>query len=81
MPPYLPTHVSRDAPSGIESSRDEDLTMFVIPGLSGKDTCDGVTRRELLRIGGSALLGLSLADLFKSEAHAKKKDEHGKGND
>jgi hypothetical protein len=38
--------------------------MLVIPGPSGKDTCDGVTRRELLRIGGSAMLGLTLADLF-----------------
>ncbi len=38
--------------------------MLVIPGPSGKDTCDGVTRRELLRIGGSAMLGLTLADLL-----------------
>jgi hypothetical protein len=38
--------------------------MLVIPGRPGKDTCDGITRRELLRIGGSAVLGLSLADLF-----------------
>jgi hypothetical protein len=38
--------------------------MLVIPGPSGRDTCDGVTRRELLRIGGSAMLGLTLADFF-----------------
>ncbi len=38
--------------------------MLVIPGSSSKDTCDGVTRRDLLRIGGSAVLGVSLADLF-----------------
>ena len=49
--------------------------MLVIPGFAGKDNCDGVTRRELLRVGGSALLGLSLADLFRGEAQAKKKDE------
>ena len=30
----------------------------------GKDTCDGITRRELLRVGGSAMLGLTLADIF-----------------
>ena len=36
--------------------------MLVIPGEQGKATCDGMTRRELLRVGGSALLGLSLAD-------------------
>src|SRR5215468_1347842 len=53
--------------------------MLVIPGFAGEDNCDGVTRRELLRVGGSALLGLSLADLFRSEAQAKKKDEHGIG--
>src|SRR5438874_4694215 len=38
--------------------------MLVIPGRSGKDTCDGITRRDLLRVGGSAALGLTLADLF-----------------
>lgn len=41
--------------------------MLVIPGHSGKDTCDGITRRELLRVGGSSLLGLSLANLFGLE--------------
>src|SRR5438477_8152581 len=38
--------------------------MLVIPGSSGKDTCDGITRRELLRVGGSAMFGFSLANLF-----------------
>jgi Protein of unknown function (DUF1501) len=38
--------------------------MLVIPGRPGKDTCDGITRRDLLRVGGSAVLGFSLADLF-----------------
>src|SRR5262245_41187165 len=42
--------------------------MFVIPGRAGKDTCDGVTRRELLRVGGSAILGLSLADILQFKA-------------
>jgi len=41
--------------------------MLVIPGLPGRDTCDGLTRRELLRVGGSAMLGLNLADLFGLE--------------
>jgi hypothetical protein len=44
--------------------------MLVIPGYAGKDTCDGVTRRELLRVGGSAMLGLGLADLFRNESQA-----------
>jgi hypothetical protein len=44
--------------------------MLVIPGPSGKGTCDGVTRRELLRIGGSAVLGFGLADLLGQQAAA-----------
>src|SRR5712692_10140450 len=38
--------------------------MLVIPGRSGKDTCDGITRRDVLRVGGSAALGLCLADIL-----------------
>src|SRR5215510_4392196 len=46
--------------------------MLVIHGQPGRDTCDGVTRRHLLRVGGSALLGVSLANLFQlQEASAK----------
>ena len=48
--------------------------MLVIPGYSGKDTCDGLTRRELLRVGGTAAFGLSLASLFElQELSAKTK--------
>lgn len=39
--------------------------MLVIPGRTSKDTCDGVTRRELLRVGGSAIFGLTLADMLR----------------
>ena len=45
--------------------------MLIIPGQPGKDLCDrslGVTRRDLLRIGGSGALGLSLGGLFKLQA-------------
>src|SRR5262249_3109501 len=38
--------------------------MLVIPGYPGKDTCDGITRRELLRVGGSAVFGISLAGIL-----------------
>ena len=38
--------------------------MLVIPAGLSKDTCDGITRRELLRVGGSAVFGFSLANLF-----------------
>ncbi len=42
--------------------------MLVVPGQPGKDVCDrhlGVTRRDILRVGGSAMLGLTLADVMQ----------------
>src|SRR5437868_6472337 len=51
--------------------------MLVIPGLSGKDTCDGVTRRELLRVGGSAVFGFSLANLLGLQKAAAGDNYHG----
>ena len=44
--------------------------MLVIPGRPGKDTCDGVTRREVLRVGGSAMFGLSLASMLRLQKAA-----------
>jgi hypothetical protein len=45
--------------------------MLVIPGHANKDTCDGITRRELLRVGGSAIFGFSLANVLGwQKAHA-----------
>jgi hypothetical protein len=41
--------------------------MLIIPGAAGRDTCDRparITRRELLRVGGSSMLGISLANLL-----------------
>ena len=41
--------------------------MIIVPGQPGKDLCDpslGVTRRDVLRVGGSGLLGMSLGTLF-----------------
>src|SRR5262245_38994043 len=37
----------------------------------GSRDCDGVSRRELLRIGGLGLAGLTLADLLRIEGRAK----------
>jgi len=34
----------------------------------GKKLCDGITRRELLRVGGLAFAGLSLADVLRLRA-------------
>ena len=45
--------------------------MFSIKGQPGKDMCDknlGMTRRDLLRIGGSGMLGLSLGSMFELQA-------------
>src|SRR5687767_13301231 len=47
--------------------------MFRIPGTPGKDLCDkdlGTTRRDVIRIGGSAMLGLTLNNLFRAQAVA-----------
>ena len=38
--------------------------MLVIPGAAAKSDCDGITRRDLLRIGGSSILGISLPQIF-----------------
>ena len=53
--------------------------MLVIPGRSGKDTCDGVTRREILRVGGSAMLGLSLGNFFSLQKAQAKESTGGPG--
>lgn len=45
--------------------------MLRLLGSAGKDLCDsrlGVTRRDVLRVGGSGLFGLSLANLLKLQS-------------
>src|SRR3982750_2994713 len=47
--------------------------MLIIPGRQGNDTCDprlNLSRRDLLRVGGSGLLGVSLGGLFQLQARA-----------
>jgi hypothetical protein len=39
--------------------------MLVIPGRAAANDCDRVTRRDLLRVGGSAVLGVGLADMLR----------------
>src|SRR5438477_8547273 len=53
-----------DYPAANDLSKKEVTAMLVIPQHAGKDTCDGITRRELLRVGGSAVFGFSLANLL-----------------
>ncbi|MBV8555618.1 MAG: DUF1501 domain-containing protein [Planctomycetaceae bacterium] len=45
--------------------------MIIVPGQPGRDLCDrhlGVTRRDLLRVGGSGMLGLALGSMFRLQA-------------
>jgi len=49
--------------------------MLVIPGRLGKDTCDGYSRRDLLRVGGSSMMGLSLASLLQNSAQGAEVSE------
>ena len=57
--------------------------MLVIPGSKAKDVCDphlGHTRRDLLRVGGSAMLGLSLGQMLNlqsNQAQAAEVSKHG----
>ncbi len=44
-----------------------------VPGQPGKDLCDShlrVTRRDVLRVGGSGVLGLGLADMLRLQSRA-----------
>src|SRR5258708_4786074 len=47
--------------------------MLCIPGQPGKDVCDrevGVTRRDILRVGGSAIMGMTLGGMMNLQAKA-----------
>ncbi len=47
--------------------------MIIIPGEPGKDLCDRElrpSRRDVLRVGGSGMLGLSLGSMFQLQARA-----------
>jgi hypothetical protein len=39
--------------------------MLVIPARADRSTCDGLTRRELLRVGGSSIFGVTLANILR----------------
>jgi Protein of unknown function (DUF1501) len=54
--------------------------MIVVPGQAGRDLCDGnlgLTRRDILRVGGSGLLGLSLGSLLELQATSARAAEKG----
>src|SRR5438309_6489077 len=67
-----------DRPRGIPGSS----TMIIVPGRAGKDLCDphlGVTRRDILRVGGSGLLGLGLGSMLELQAVSARGAEAGRG--
>lgn len=56
--------------------------MLVIPGQPGKDLCDkhlGISRRALLRVGGSSLLGATLGGMFEQQARSQEQGHAGGG--
>jgi Protein of unknown function (DUF1501) len=56
--------------------------MIIVPGQAGKDLCDpqlGITRRDVLRVGGSGLLGLGLGSMLELQAAAGEAGEVSRG--
>ncbi len=56
--------------------------MWRIKGAAGKDVCDphlGVTRRDVLRVGGAGMLGMSLGTMLELQARAAAKSSPGWG--
>ena len=52
--------------------------MLSIPGKPGA-VCDGMSRRELMRVGGAGLMGLSLSQFLELQASAKGLSVQGSG--
>jgi uncharacterized protein (DUF1501 family) len=56
--------------------------MIIVPGRTGKDLCDShlkATRRDILRVGGSGLLGLSLGSMLELQSASARAAEQGRG--
>ncbi|MCE9527418.1 MAG: DUF1501 domain-containing protein [Planctomycetales bacterium] len=56
--------------------------MLCIPGQPGKDVCDpevGVSRRDILRVGGSAIMGMTLGGMMQLQAKAADAPASGSG--
>lgn len=58
-------------PCPASPSPPEPLPMLIVPGFAGQDTCDGVTRRDLIRFGSLSFAGLSLSTIaLRGDARA-----------
>jgi hypothetical protein len=58
------------------------MSILCIPGQPGKDLCDkhlGVTRRDILRVGGSAMAGLSLGSMLELQSAQANTTSRGPG--
>ncbi len=56
--------------------------MLRIPGQAGKDNCDkgvGPSRRDLLRVGGSAMMGMSLGQMMELQSAQANNESTGGG--
>lgn len=56
--------------------------MWRIAGQPGKDLCDrhlGVSRRDILRVGGAGMLGMTLGQMLEAQAHANPAATSGPG--
>ena len=56
--------------------------MLRIPGQSGKDNCDkgvGPSRRDILRVGGSAMMGMSLGQIMELQSAQANNETSGGG--
>ena len=60
----------------MRSGKNETLSMFKIFGNSGDPLCDGVSRRDFMKIGGLALGGFSLPQLLQAEQLAGIRKSH-----
>ncbi|MBM3459632.1 MAG: DUF1501 domain-containing protein, partial [Armatimonadetes bacterium] len=76
--------IAADPPRNLWEARVSDFcnyeagesTMLNVTAEGYGRTCSGRHRRDLLRIGSSAWLGMTLADLFRSEASAAARPAH-----
>ena len=56
--------------------------MLRIPGQAGKDNCDkgvGPSRRDILRVGGSAMMGMSLGQMMELQSAKANNETTGGG--
>ena len=56
--------------------------MLIIPGQPGKDLCDkhlGITRRDLMRVGGSTMMGMTLGGMLQAKAGGAESSAGGPG--